>query len=37
MMRVASMKVADSAGAALDFTPEDIEVSASVDARFEAS
>jgi len=36
MMRAASMKMAD-AGAALDFTPEDIEVAASVDARFEAS
>ena len=37
MMRAASMKMADSAGAPLDFTPEDIEVAASVDARFEAS
>lgn len=37
MMRVAAMKMADSGGAPLDFTPEDIEVSASVDARFEAS
>jgi len=37
MMRAASMKMADAGGAALDFTPEDIEVSASVDARFEAS
>lgn len=36
MMRAAAMN--DSAGqAALDFTPEDIQVSASVDARFEAN
>lgn len=37
MMRAAAMKLADAGGATLDFTPEDIEVSASVDARFEAS
>lgn len=37
MMRASAMKMADSSGAPLDFTPEDIEVSASVDARFEAS
>lgn len=35
MLRARAM--ASSSGAPLDFTPEDIEVSASVDARFEAS
>jgi uncharacterized protein len=37
MLRASAMKLADGGGAPLDFTPEDIEVAASVDARFEAS
>ena len=37
MMRAAAFAAPPAGGATLDFTPEDIEVSASVDARFEAS
>lgn len=37
MMRAAAFAAPPSGGASLDFTPEDIEVTASVDARFEAS
>lgn len=37
MMRAAAFAAPPSGGASFDFTPEDIEVSASVDARFEAS
>ncbi|MFT4028720.1 MAG: SIMPL domain-containing protein [Protaetiibacter sp.] len=36
MMRAAAFAAPPAGGASLDFTPEDIEVSASVDARFEA-
>lgn len=37
MMRAAAFAAPPSGGASFDFTPEDIEVTASVDARFEAS
>jgi len=37
MMRAAAFAAPPAGGASFDFTPEDIEVSASVDARFEAS
>ncbi|QEO10451.1 SIMPL domain-containing protein [Protaetiibacter larvae] len=37
LLRAAAFKTADNGANALDFTPEDIEVSAAVDARFEAS
>jgi len=37
MMRAASLSAPHAAGTSFNFTPEDIEVTASVDARFEAS